>query len=160
MANIVTVVLISWARAVANINRGAARLEQSGKSLKPVNASIVSSRLTFNSDILFPVDKRGPHCWTALGTGVSKSARDIEWEAAPPRIWHIRRTSVSLLAPPSHCDRPLFRSPKLCEFRIRSKRIAASYRFAKSSKSCVVSLSLFFFYFLVHENINLHIKTF
>lgn len=36
----------------------AAQFEQSGKSLKPVNASIVSSRLTFNSDILFPVDKR------------------------------------------------------------------------------------------------------
>lgn len=57
--NIVTIVLISRARGREYKSRTAC-FEQSGKSLKPVNASIVSSRLTFNSDILFPVDKRDP----------------------------------------------------------------------------------------------------
>lgn len=58
-SNIVTIVLISRARGREYKSR-MAWFEQSGKSLKPVNASIVSSRLTFNSDILFPVDKRDP----------------------------------------------------------------------------------------------------
>jgi len=58
-SNIVTIVLISRARGREYKSRTAC-FEQSGKSLKPVNASIVSSRLTFNSDILFPVDKRDP----------------------------------------------------------------------------------------------------
>jgi len=95
-SDIVTGVLISRARGREYKSR-AARLEQSGKSLKPVNASIVSSRLTFNSDIPFSRRQKRLHCRRRRPGRVSRNQ---------PRISNERRLLAhSPIARP--CDRRL-----------------------------------------------------
>jgi len=95
-SDIVTAVLISRARGREYKSR-AARLEQSGKSLKPVNASIVSSRLTFNSDIPFSRRQKRLHCRCRRPGRVSRNQ---------PRISNERRLLAARSAIARPCDRP------------------------------------------------------